>query len=215
VPPSRRRDKPIVSCTLCRRRKLKCDRQQPCKTCMDRGLALSCIYTRNAPAAQEPKAPHSVHDRIDQLEKLVTTLMSGKDANPTLSTVSHLPHLNNDNGADVPGTPDRMRFTGDTTSYASSAHWTSILDGVSRYQLIVIVLPDVLNRYQSFEIILMRYPPQHTPETTILPIYQAQIYCSGVKGTPRSKNYLQVCLLVPNAISLYLRFSHQWILHQI
>lgn len=98
---------------------------------MDRGLALSCIYTRNAPAAQEPKAPHSVHDRIDQLEKLVTTLMSGKDANPTLSTVSHLPHLNNDNGADVPGTPDRMRFTGDTTSYASGAHWTSILDGVS------------------------------------------------------------------------------------
>lgn len=131
VPPSRRRDKPIVSCTLCRRRKLKCDRQQPCKTCIDRGLALSCIYVRNAPAAQEPKAPHSVHDRIDQLEKLVTTLMSGKDANPTLSPASHLPHLNNDNGADVPGTPDRMRFTGDTTSYASGAHWTSILDGVS------------------------------------------------------------------------------------
>lgn len=84
---------------------------------------------RNAPT--EPKAPHSVHDRIDQLEKLVTTLMSGKDANLTMSPVSHLPHLNNDNGADVLGTPDRMRFTGDTTSYASGAHWTSILDGVS------------------------------------------------------------------------------------
>jgi hypothetical protein len=144
VPPSRRRDKPIVSCTLCRRRKLKCDRQQPCKTCIDRGLALSCTYVRNAPAAQEPKTPHSVHDRIDQLERLVTTLMSGKDASPTLPTASHLPHLNNDNGADVPGTPDRMRFTGDTTSYASGAHWTSILDGVSRYRLIVIVLPDIL-----------------------------------------------------------------------
>lgn len=41
-------------------------------------------------------------------------------------------HLNGDNGPDIPGTPDRVRFSGDTTSYANSAHWTSILDGVSQ-----------------------------------------------------------------------------------
>lgn len=135
VPPSRRRDKPIVSCTLCRRRKLKCDRQQPCKTCIDRGLTLSCTYVRNVSAAQEPKAPHSVHDRIDQLEKLVTTLMGGKEtvpASPAIPMMSQHTHLNEDNGPDLPGTPDRVRFSGDTTSYANSAHWTSILDGVSR-----------------------------------------------------------------------------------
>lgn len=134
VPPSRRRDKPIVSCTLCRRRKLKCDRQQPCKTCVDRGLALSCTYMRNAPSAQEPKAPHSVHDRIDQLEKLVTTLMSGKDpssASSATPAVSHHPHAKEDDSQDIPSTLDRVRFTGDTTSYTNSAHWTSILDGVS------------------------------------------------------------------------------------
>lgn len=134
VPPSRRRDKPIVSCILCRRRKLKCDRQQPCKTCVDRGLALSCTYVQNAPAAQEPKVPHSVHDRIDQLEKLVTSLMSGKDIGhnaPATPAVSHFQHLSEDHDAEVPNTPDRVRFTGDTTSYTNSAHWTSILDGVS------------------------------------------------------------------------------------
>lgn len=133
VPPSRRRDKPIVSCTLCRRRKLKCDRQSPCKTCVDRGLALSCTYMRNVPAAQEPKAPHSVHDRIDQLEKLVTSLMSGKEVNhgtPTTPAMSHLQQLSEDHDAEIPNTPDRVRFTGDTTSYTNSAHWASILDGV-------------------------------------------------------------------------------------
>lgn len=135
VPPSRRRDKPIVSCILCRRRKLKCDRQQPCKTCVDRGLALSCTYVRNIPATQEPKAPHSVHDRIDQLEKLVTSLMSGKDigqSSPATPALSHLQHLHEDNDIEIPNTPDRVRFTGDTTSYTNSAHWTSILDGVSQ-----------------------------------------------------------------------------------
>jgi Fungal Zn(2)-Cys(6) binuclear cluster domain len=133
VPPSRRRDKVIVSCTLCRRRKLKCDRQQPCKTCVDRGLALSCTYVRNTPARQEPKAPHSVHDRIDQLEKLVTTLMSGKEVGRGSSTAlptPHPQHLSEENNTAIPNTPDRVRFNGDTTSYTNSAHWTSILDGV-------------------------------------------------------------------------------------
>ena len=136
VPPSRRRDKPIVSCTLCRRRKLKCDRQQPCKTCVDRGLALSCTYVRSAVAAQEPRAPHTVHDRIDQLEKLVTTLMNGKQIrydSPATPVIPHLQHLNEEDNVEIPSTPDRVRFNGDTTSYANSAHWTSILDGVSHF----------------------------------------------------------------------------------
>jgi hypothetical protein len=133
VPPSHRRDKPIVSCTLCRRRKLKCDRQSPCKTCVDRGLALSCTYVRSIPAAQKPKAPHSVHDRIDQLEKLVTSLMSVKDVNcgtPTTPAMPHLQRFSEDNDAEILTTPDRVRSTGDTTSYTNSAHWASILDGV-------------------------------------------------------------------------------------
>lgn len=133
VPPSRRRDKPIVSCILCRRRKLKCDRQSPCKTCVDRGLAVSCTYVQSVPAAQEPKGPHSVHDRIDQLEKLVTSLMGVKDVNygsPITPAMPHLRHPSEDNDAEILTTPDRVRFTGDTTSYTNSAHWASILDGV-------------------------------------------------------------------------------------
>jgi hypothetical protein len=32
---------------------------------------------------------------------------------------------------DVPGTPDRVKLETNETSYTNSAHWTSILDGVS------------------------------------------------------------------------------------
>jgi len=111
-------------------RRLKCDRLQPCKTCVDRGLSLSCAYVRSTPASKEPKVPNSVHDRIDQLEKLVTNLMGGNDtrhASPATSTLSQHPH----HDTDIPGTPDRVKFQGETTTYSNSGHWTSILDGVS------------------------------------------------------------------------------------
>jgi hypothetical protein len=116
--------------------RLKCDRQQPCKTCVDRGLSLSCVYVRNTPAPKEPKdeVPNSVHDRIDQLEKLVTNLMAGngtEHASPAFSNAVHTPQYNDDSNADIPGIPDRVRISGDTTSYTNSGHWTSILDGVS------------------------------------------------------------------------------------
>lgn len=153
IPPSRRRDKPIISCQLCRKRskpyrigvfrpshvsrtdkaELKCDRQQPCKTCTDRGLSLSCTYVRNAVGSQEPKIPNSVHERIDQLEKLVTTLMSGKEVDqpsPSVSIMSHMDQFHDDTEKEIPGTPDRVKLSDDTTSYTNSGHWTSILDGV-------------------------------------------------------------------------------------
>ncbi|KAF2025127.1 hypothetical protein EK21DRAFT_77166 [Setomelanomma holmii] len=134
VPASRRRPKPTLSCTLCRRRKLKCDRQQPCKTCIDRGLSLSCTFIRSVAVSQENKPPNSVHDRINQLEKLVTTLMSTKEVehhSPGMSSTSHFEQYSDDERVELPGTPDRVKRSNDTTSYTNSGHWTSILDGIS------------------------------------------------------------------------------------
>ncbi|OAL47179.1 hypothetical protein IQ07DRAFT_602601 [Pyrenochaeta sp. DS3sAY3a] len=120
IPPSRRRDKPIISCQLCRKR--------------NRGLSLSCTYVRNAVGNQEPKIPNSVHERIDQLEKLVTTLMSGREVDqpsPSVSIMSHMDQFHGDTEKEIPGTPDRVKLSDDTTSYTNSGHWTSILDGIS------------------------------------------------------------------------------------
>ena len=88
---------------------------------------------KSTPTAKDSKASTTVHDRIDQLEKLVTSLMSSKDVDhesPALSAMSHVDHYSDDN-AEIPGTPDRVKFNGDTTSYTNSGHWTSVLDGVS------------------------------------------------------------------------------------
>ncbi|KAF1921750.1 fungal-specific transcription factor domain-containing protein [Ampelomyces quisqualis] len=134
VSSSRRRPKPTLSCTLCRRRKLKCDRQQPCKTCVDRGLSLSCTFARSVPVPQQTRGTDSVHDRITQLEQLVTSLMGSKETeHPSLAlpSASPLDRLDEEDQPEVPDTPDRVKFSNDTTTYTNSSHWTSILDGIS------------------------------------------------------------------------------------
>jgi hypothetical protein len=54
-----RRQRAILSCNDCRRRKLKCDRLDPCDWCIKGGIAESCAY------GPEPHsvAPEEIHDR--------------------------------------------------------------------------------------------------------------------------------------------------------
>ncbi|KAF8853621.1 hypothetical protein BDZ45DRAFT_67893 [Acephala macrosclerotiorum] len=72
---SQRRDKPQLSCNLCKRRKVRCDRRSPCGTCSRRGLAGSCVYSSDAQENILPQSAGTVHERIHQLESLVISLM--------------------------------------------------------------------------------------------------------------------------------------------
>ncbi|KAI9042745.1 uncharacterized protein KD926_005075 [Aspergillus affinis] len=49
--PGRRRRRPAVSCALCRRRKLRCNRENPCSNCLKARNA-SCIYESHSPPSQ-------------------------------------------------------------------------------------------------------------------------------------------------------------------
>jgi hypothetical protein len=107
--PSRRRDKPQLSCNPCRKRKLvlihlietgressylvtrqKCDRGHPCGSCIYRGL--TCTYVASNPSNQSTQAearpttaPNDLQDRIGQLERLVTSLINTNGTRPTSS----------------------------------------------------------------------------------------------------------------------------------
>jgi hypothetical protein len=78
--------------------------------------------------------PHSVHDRISQLEQLVTSLIGSKETelfSPGTPQTSQIDQHNEDDRPELVATPDRVKFGRDTTTYTNSGHWTSILDGVS------------------------------------------------------------------------------------
>ncbi|KAJ5947158.1 Fungal-specific transcription factor protein [Penicillium verhagenii] len=74
-PPAKGRDKPQLSCNACRRRKVRCDRLQPCSNCSSRGHGTSCKYTNTPVLSGRFKSGGHVQERINRLENLVLGLM--------------------------------------------------------------------------------------------------------------------------------------------
>ncbi|RDL35368.1 uncharacterized protein BP5553_07299 [Venustampulla echinocandica] len=140
---------------------LKCDRNQPCRSCSGRGLANSCTYVHpgahgRAEMQQAPQASSSgsIQKKINQLENLVVSLMA------TLNTAKQAEESRENSVVETP--PPREDFVaatveevsladgfeGDSMSkfsdsfgkisledsgmkYVEGGHWTAILDGIS------------------------------------------------------------------------------------
>ncbi|KAI1769133.1 hypothetical protein GGR53DRAFT_474595 [Hypoxylon sp. FL1150] len=155
-PPSRRRDKAQLSCNLCRRRKVRCDRQQPCKTCSLRGLAVSCTYPPDATSPRpSDRDPSTVQNRIRELESLVHILMQRAASKTSNLNIASTPHASqaptetsarhdaeDSPGPSLPGTggPGERPSCGMLTvtnnslnriNYVDGAHWSALLDSIS------------------------------------------------------------------------------------
>ncbi|KAF3390998.1 hypothetical protein DPV78_011151 [Talaromyces pinophilus] len=116
----RRREKQQLSCNFCRSRKIRCDRQLPCKTCVSKDIALSCTYT---PGLLQKNPVVSVGDRIQQLEALVRSLMQQRQQQQQPSS-NEPPSGTSDNH-------ERLRLHSNGINYISSVHWAAILDSIS------------------------------------------------------------------------------------
>ncbi|KAH7386217.1 fungal-specific transcription factor domain-containing protein [Cadophora sp. MPI-SDFR-AT-0126] len=144
---NRRREKPQLSCNVCRRRKLKCDRCTPCSTCAMRGLSSSCTYVPfNAPGSRDKpqvQNPLNMQDRIGQLENLVMSLKKSLNEKQSNSRAAERTSVTSRTSGSV--TQDeleskenevldgvgRISLRNDETNYVESAHWTAILDEIS------------------------------------------------------------------------------------
>ncbi|KAI0452159.1 hypothetical protein F5B21DRAFT_484278 [Xylaria acuta] len=140
-----RRAKPTLSCNLCRRRKLRCDRQQPCQTCSSRGLSLACSYAHNnhlGPAAHTARP--SVQDRLVQLEQLVMNVIQNQSSSnsnaptPLASdpqTSIHQPStdelISAPTSASTPSDSGSLWYNANESRYVGGAHWSAILDGIA------------------------------------------------------------------------------------
>ena len=76
----KRRKRVRYSCTECHRRKHKCDRETPCGTCVERGVASSCI-------------PHDgdAQDTFERMRQLESVLARLVDASASYSNGGHVP----------------------------------------------------------------------------------------------------------------------------
>ncbi|KAL0955264.1 hypothetical protein HGRIS_004154 [Hohenbuehelia grisea] len=91
-PPKKKRRRQALSCTECKRRKIKCDRSQPCGPCSRRGEQAKCQWHIVEPmvfSLREKYVTRSEYEelrtRVDQLESLVHRLTS-TSSSPYLAT---------------------------------------------------------------------------------------------------------------------------------
>ncbi|KAI0486408.1 hypothetical protein F4859DRAFT_511396 [Xylaria cf. heliscus] len=127
-PPNRRRDKPQLSCNLCRRRKLRCDRQHPCSTCKKRGLESSCIYVTDG-ATSIP--PAGVQDRLRHLENLVVSYMNQSEGCGPSISVQSSPNLQESDASHPPSDVGSLKSSDTETQYQDQTHYRSILDAIT------------------------------------------------------------------------------------
>ncbi|KAI1279960.1 hypothetical protein F5Y07DRAFT_405586 [Xylaria sp. FL0933] len=122
-PPNRRRDKPQLSCNLCRRRK-----NHPCSTCEKRGIGSSCTYvSNNAPSTP----PSGVQDRLRHLENLVVSYMNQSEGVDLSAMAQAAPALDESGNSLTPTDVGSLKSSGTETKYQDQTHWNSILDAIT------------------------------------------------------------------------------------
>ncbi|KAI8964657.1 fungal-specific transcription factor domain-containing protein [Daldinia sp. FL1419] len=136
---SRRRDKPILSCTFCRARKLRCDRQSPCAACARRGKSEECVYScseqerKDAVDYRPLTRGQQARRRVARLENLVIEMVqnsrqpssNGETLNVALGD-DGLQHLDG-NVVDDMG---KLSLADNHAIYTGSSHWVTILDDI-------------------------------------------------------------------------------------
>ncbi|CAJ2502558.1 Uu.00g099520.m01.CDS01 [Anthostomella pinea] len=163
-----KRNRPPVSCLLCRTRKVKCDRQQPCERCVKSGEANFCEYApRAARKSRAPEQPRSQLDvrsrpepmsrpvlqvRLQKLEEMVNGLVyTAHGQDPAANTPSSSdPRTETDALSDL-SSPPSFTPSGSMHSatqmvegggYVGGTHWASILDSIHDIQGILEAEPD-------------------------------------------------------------------------
>ncbi|EWG53236.1 hypothetical protein FVEG_11710 [Fusarium verticillioides 7600] len=139
-----KRNRPPKSCEPCRTRKLKCNRNLPCDSCIKKNKQSLCHYASNADRHDKRADKNeSVADRLKNLESLIAAVAE-KTQKPSPTSSMY----NNDNTAQtqhgVAGI-DNMHLADNSRSEAlanrenaasglvgqvDSSHWSSILDNI-------------------------------------------------------------------------------------
>ncbi|KAB5576143.1 hypothetical protein GE09DRAFT_1169869 [Coniochaeta sp. 2T2.1] len=127
-----RRNRDRLACLECRRRKLRCDRDLPCSSCVRRGDAPSCSYqTATGSLEHERDLRIQAEERLTHLETLVNQLAA---RNSTANIVpGELGSSSTTAGANVNrghGTGPQVNGGSEDRSYIGASHWSAMLDDI-------------------------------------------------------------------------------------
>ena len=112
----RKRRRPAFSCTACRRRKVRCDRANPCRQCVTQNNASACTYEQNRNSfANRETAPPTSSETNYQRQNVFQERNGGQP--------SHTPHASSQQAASTPG---QIRGMVSKTRVFGQGHWMNI-----------------------------------------------------------------------------------------
>ncbi len=132
------RPRESLVCNTCRRSKLRCDRGQPCSSCLKRDEA--CSYQRSTVSYNHEVA----EGRLSHLEATVKQLIQQNQAQASSQTVSNteprdpaiplelLPH-----DLSLPVNQQPRNERGEKDRYFGSTHWSAMLDDIQELKVIL------------------------------------------------------------------------------
>jgi hypothetical protein len=123
-----KRPRATLTCAPCRQAKLRCDKGQPCSSCVKRGETARCAYgARNGDPPAERQ--NVAEQKLAHLESMVLQLMQDqKNQLPTPPDLSgSKPAFPHGGAGDIPGIGSPV---GIHNGYAGSTHWSTMLDDI-------------------------------------------------------------------------------------
>ncbi|GAV53580.1 hypothetical protein ZYGR_0AK00820 [Zygosaccharomyces rouxii] len=89
----KRRNRPTVVCTNCKRRKSKCDRQKPCSNCVRFGNTDTCLYVQNTKNAKTQHGDDTSDKVMKQQPQMVRGRRNGASGSVIGSKAKSIPFL--------------------------------------------------------------------------------------------------------------------------
>ncbi|KAL8822584.1 MAG: hypothetical protein Q9191_006680 [Dirinaria sp. TL-2023a] len=134
----RTRNRELLSCSECRRRKLKCDRNFPCLSCTRRRDEASCTYERAKNGLERERERRlQAEARLEHLERLVQQWAQHGDGSAahdnTVSGQLTDQHVNQEEPSMESNAPssDGLVFNGST-------HWSAMLEDIQGLRSIIV-----------------------------------------------------------------------------
>ncbi|KAH7372176.1 hypothetical protein BKA64DRAFT_264213 [Cadophora sp. MPI-SDFR-AT-0126] len=141
--PGKVNKRPRLVCNQCKKAKVRCDRGQPCGSCVKKDDAANCSYQQSTSTACGYNT--IAEDKLQHLESLVTLLI--KNQTPAASSNVELPIMPKQSS----GSPHKDRSPDElsvetsaaTEAYLGSTHWSSMLEDIHEMKIALAGTPEV------------------------------------------------------------------------
>jgi hypothetical protein len=128
-------------CNQCQKSKLRCDRGQPCGSCVKKGEGIACNYQMTTESRIDDSRKGVAEERLLHLESMVKELMQNQSpaqaGNKAISSTivatppEERPHAPGESINDIPSEQP------ESTRYVGSTHWSAILDDIHELKAVI------------------------------------------------------------------------------